>query len=722
MAKEELEFNIKVNAGDSVKELETVKSSLEGIEDELRNVKKATRGDVAAAQFKKLNAVVDESVLSIQELGTAADNYKNIALAAGKESPIGKQALQRAAALEQQLTETQQSVANLSEKGKGLQASLQLAGTVTAGYTAFQSVTALVGEENEDLVKSLVKVQGAMGLLVSIEQIRASLEKQSILRQKAQAIGSFLLAKGTLVYAAAQKIATIGTKSFGKALIGTGIGAIVVGIGLLIANLDSVGKFFKWIGDQIYQYFKPPIDLVIDALQWLGIVESDTAKASRNAAEVQIKASEDRREEIDKLSKANKKLNDRIVGDIDYELRKRQAAGKDTTKLELKKLKALIFSAKQERALQLEKTKALITEINLRLQLGDVTEEEKEKFKELADEQIKVLEDSATATRKAVQDLNVFIIGKRKENADKLTEVRKKQQEDNKKADEQDISNAKKKEDALEKIRLDGITKAKAEQDQLLEYKKLLDDAEISLIQNTFDQQEAITNQEFEEKLLALEEKNMLTNELEFALLVERNKRLGEIDKDRADKEIENSEKVKDKKLENQEKFFNGATELINTLGKINDAATGIALRNAGNDEKKKEEIRKNSFKREKALNLAMAAINGAQAVIKGFAQGGYAGAILAGVTAAANIAIIASTKFQGAGGGGGAAGGSAPSAGSFTPSSTQSNEQAPRNTDGTVLADTDGGTPTKQKVYVVSSDISDQQDTDEKVELAATV
>jgi hypothetical protein len=56
---------------------------------------------------------------------------------------------------------------------------------------------------------------------------------------------------------------------------------------------------------------------------------------------------------------------------------------------------------------------------------------------------------------------------------------------------------------------------------------------------------------------------------------------------------------------------------------------------------------RRASFERQKKLNIAMAAINGAQAVIAGFAQGGLPMAVLAGVTAAAQLAAIVATTYQ---------------------------------------------------------------------------
>ena len=113
------------------------------------------------------------------------------------------------------------------------------------------------------------------------------------------------------------------------------------------------------------------------------------------------------------------------------------------------------------------------------------------------------------------------------------------------------------------------------------------------------------------------------------------------------DKELQDIKDIADAKQAQREKDFALATASIGALSALNKAATDTALLNAAGDEEKKEKIRKASFEREKKLNIAMAAINGAQAVLAGFAQGGLPMAIIAGVTAAAQLAAIVATTYQ---------------------------------------------------------------------------
>ena len=100
-----------------------------------------------------------------------------------------------------------------------------------------------------------------------------------------------------------------------------------------------------------------------------------------------------------------------------------------------------------------------------------------------------------------------------------------------------------------------------------------------------------------------------------------------------------------------RDKEFANARATIGALSALNKAATDTALLNAAGNEEKKEKIRKASFEREKKLNIAMALINGAQAVLVGFVNGGLPMAIVAGVTAAAQLAAIVATTYQSTGG-----------------------------------------------------------------------
>ena len=95
----------------------------------------------------------------------------------------------------------------------------------------------------------------------------------------------------------------------------------------------------------------------------------------------------------------------------------------------------------------------------------------------------------------------------------------------------------------------------------------------------------------------------------------------------------------------------------LNLLEGLSNAVTDNELAKAGDDEEKKEKIRKKAFERNKKLQIAMAIIQGIQGVQAAFTAGssmGPAGVIMgpllaavAAATAIANVAKIKNTQFE---------------------------------------------------------------------------
>jgi hypothetical protein len=130
---------------------------------------------------------------------------------------------------------------NPDAKFKALTSSL--AG-VAGGFSALQGSMALFGSESEDVQKTLLKVQSAMAASQGLQAIGESIDsfKQLGAVIKTQVVTAFSTLRG--------------------AIIATGIGALAVGLGLLVANFEAVKKavlsaipgletFGKWIGKTI---------------------------------------------------------------------------------------------------------------------------------------------------------------------------------------------------------------------------------------------------------------------------------------------------------------------------------------------------------------------------------------------------------------------------------------------------------------------------------------
>jgi hypothetical protein len=116
----------------------------------------------------------------------------------------------------------------------------------------------LFAEGNEELQQAFVRVQASLALLQGTEQALQLLRKEN-------AAGQAILIAAQKAYAIATGVATAATRSFSAALAATGVGALVVALGLLVSkfmeasaatkqsnlDLEEAAKKQKQLGDEI---------------------------------------------------------------------------------------------------------------------------------------------------------------------------------------------------------------------------------------------------------------------------------------------------------------------------------------------------------------------------------------------------------------------------------------------------------------------------------------
>ena len=105
----------------------------------------------------------------------------------------------------------------------------------TQAFQAYEGAMALIGVESEELQATMVRVQGAMALAQGVKGIRDATiaMKEMGMATKAMAVAQALWTTVTGTTTGALKILRV-------ALISTGIGALVVAVGMLVANFDKV--------------------------------------------------------------------------------------------------------------------------------------------------------------------------------------------------------------------------------------------------------------------------------------------------------------------------------------------------------------------------------------------------------------------------------------------------------------------------------------------------
>ena len=188
-----------------------------------------------------------------------------------------------------------------------------------------------------------------------------------------------------------------------------------------------------------------------------------------------------------------------------------------------------------------------------------------------------------------------------------------------------------------------------------LEKEKALNQLAIELIKDKQAKEIMLLMQSYEEKF-KLAEGN---DNLELLLKEEQEAAIAEIEE-----KYREEKKAKDKE-DLQERMDNFNVGLDNTktglqaIGEISNMVAEQQMAKAGDDEKKKEQIRKQAFNRNKAIQLSLAAIDGFKAITTSLAQSpvaigpipnpaGIASLAFAALTTGINIAKIAATKYKG--------------------------------------------------------------------------
>ena len=355
----------------------------------------------ATGQFKNLK----------QELRSIEGELNRMKEAGDTGSKAFQELQKRAGQVKDQLGDTKSAIKALSSDTFRLDAFAQGAQAIAGGFASAQGALALFGSENKQVEEAIKKTQGAMALLQGVTAITNVLQKESALRL---AIATTAQTAYTTVVGAS----TGAMKLFRIALASTGIGALVVGLGLLISNFDDVKKV-------VMNLLKPFDGIIAKVRDFLSVIsfglidDASTAKTKANA-ETSLEA-------INKLAKANESIEKQMQRNIDI------AKAKGNNDKEVYKLE------KQLLDFRLKNNYAEQEAIKNKIKLGTASEEEKKRLQELvqtARDSVKDREILDINYQKGVEKRNEDKKQKKKENDKKEADEEKKKYDDSIKANE----------------------------------------------------------------------------------------------------------------------------------------------------------------------------------------------------------------------------------------------------------------------------------------------
>jgi hypothetical protein len=307
-----------------------------------------TETDDANKDFKSLK---DE----LRQIEKALNDMSN----AGKAGSADFKVLQqRAGEVKDQIGDTKAAIKALSSDTFRLDAFAQGAQAIAGGFAAAQGALALFGTENKQVEEAIKKTQGAMALLQGVTAITNVLQKESALRLA-------IATTAQTAYTAVVGTSTGAMKLFRLALASTGIGALVVGLGLLISNFDDVKKVVM----NLLKPFDGIIAKVRDFLSVIsfGLIDNTATKKTKENAEQVVEAFNKTKDAM----KENEKVIERRI---------------ELAKAEQKGIREIYNLEKQLADLRIKNLKIEQDALKLKEKAGTATDDEKKRIKELTTE------------------------------------------------------------------------------------------------------------------------------------------------------------------------------------------------------------------------------------------------------------------------------------------------------------------------------------------------
>ena len=651
------------------------------------------------AEKKVIEIDIESNLGSLKsQLREAQTEVASLSDKFGATSKEAAEAAKRAAELKDRIGDAKAltDAFNPDAKFNALSSSI---GGVLNGFQAYEGALGLIGVENEDLQKTLLKVQSAMALSQGIQGLAEAKDSfvqlgavvknttlftsaynfvmgisnketaTNVLVTEADTTAKVGLTGATGVLSTVTGGATTAMKLFRVALIATGIGAIIVLIGLLIANFDKVTAVVQKLSGYVikaYDYFDnlgtgikvlvgiffPFIGVVygaIKALEYFNIIDTKNERDMSARHVANIKRIDKELAKREEAKKARKKAYDEETGNIDRQIKLLEAQGKSTEALEKLQLKRSLTNQRE-----------LIKEARLNLQIlratniGGVNDE-------MIEETVKAIAEMKQAILNTETDIKIARINNAKETKKEIDKIDKK--------DSIDLTKDPKY--IAEQERLQALNKA--ELDAIEKSEKAIKDAnrlKIEQEQNYLNEIEALQEQNFqfglteqEREIQAVNDKYFTIEELakgnaEQLAIIEQAKtnELSVINEKYNKEEVGRQNSLRQSRLQMTADAFSAIGDLVGSFNTKND-----------------KDARK-QFQIQKAFNLGAAITNTAMAVTGALTAGGnpiklatgaqFVEAGIAATVGLANVAKIASTQFNSNGGGGG--GGDVP-----TPNST---------------------------------------------------
>ena len=181
----------------------------------------------------------------------------------------------RAAQLTDELGDMQTRIKALASDTRVFDTMVEGARLATGAFGIAQGAVALFGDENEDLQKALIKLNAVMAISQGLQEVAALTQKDTAIGMKLNTALTYAQTTAQAAYSFVVGTSTGALKLFRIALAATGVGLVIIALGVLIANFDKIKKAVTENSEGFQKFKKvlfvvlPAITLIIEAIQFL---------------------------------------------------------------------------------------------------------------------------------------------------------------------------------------------------------------------------------------------------------------------------------------------------------------------------------------------------------------------------------------------------------------------------------------------------------------------
>lgn len=228
--------------------------------------------DPNSEEFAELNQIVQVGESVLQQYGETAEQTSEKTVSLRTQLRVLREEMSRledqgkdnteefeqlavqAGRLQDQMGDTQQRIRVLASDTKNLDFGIGAIRGVASAFGVAEGAAALFGLKNEDVAKSLQRLNAIMLVLNGLQEIQTLLQKQSVVAVVGQEIATKASAAAQRIYAVAVGTSTGALKAFRVALLATGLGAFLALIGLAAAAMGAFSKETKGTTEDIEDF------------------------------------------------------------------------------------------------------------------------------------------------------------------------------------------------------------------------------------------------------------------------------------------------------------------------------------------------------------------------------------------------------------------------------------------------------------------------------------